>query len=95
MHRLFVPMFYDAQNTYALSSDGDMWNLDRAHFHTRSPTHDVQLFYANAYPRRSDTDAPMYPVRDASSAPRFFVADDLSLSKRFAILAPSRTSGSR
>lgn len=43
-----------------MSTDGDMWNLDRAHFHTRSPKHSVQLFYANAY---SAQRAPvMYPI---------------------------------
>lgn len=55
--RLFVPMLY-ADATYVLTSDNDMWNLDRAHFAQRGRG-DVQLFYGNAYAGRSP---PMYPI---------------------------------
>lgn len=58
-HRLLIPIYYDA-NTYVLSTDGDMWNLDRAHFHTRSSVQSVQLFYANAYSYKKDS--VMYPI---------------------------------
>lgn len=56
--RLFVPMLYD-DDTYVLTSDNDMWNLDRAHFAQRGPPDSVQLFYGNAYVGRTP---PMYPI---------------------------------
>jgi hypothetical protein len=56
--RLFVPMLYD-DDTYVLTSDNDMWNLDRAHFAQRGAHDSVQLFYGNAYVGRTP---PMYPI---------------------------------
>jgi len=56
--RLFLALYY-SNDTYLLTTDGDMWNLDRQHFHTRSSDHLVQLFYANAYSYRKDI---MYPI---------------------------------
>lgn len=57
--RLFVPLLY-ADDTYVLTSDNDMWNLDRAHFAQRdADAGTVMLFYGNAYPGRVP---PMYPI---------------------------------
>lgn len=59
--RLFVPLLYEAaDDAYVLTSDNDMWNLDRAHFAQRGGArHPVQLFYGNAYAGRTP---PMYPI---------------------------------
>jgi len=58
--RLLVPLLYEADgDAYVLTSDNDMWNLDRAHFAQRAPHAAVQLFYGNAYVGRTP---PMYPI---------------------------------